>query len=38
MLGNRNRGRDEPFGLALIINKHLGNLEIEFSFTGGLQN
>lgn len=38
MLANRNRGRDESFGLALIINKHLGNHEIEFSLIGGLQN
>lgn len=29
---------EKPFGLALIINKLLGNHKIEFSLIGGLQN
>lgn len=36
-LAEKKRKR-EIFGLALIINKHLGNHEIEFPLIGGLQN
>lgn len=32
------KGREKPFGLAVIINKHLGNHEIEFPLIRGLQN
>lgn len=35
---SQKKKREKPFGLTLIINKHLGNHEIEFPLIGGLQN